>query len=210
MSLRILLRDREIFPPYLIRKPGFSEEEYFEMTDEDSLCELFYGELIMHSPSSIKHERIFSFLITLLNIYVERNRLGTVIGSRFAMRLRRNLIVEPDVIFIGKKKEKNIKSTYLDGPCDLVVEILSKSTRGYDLNEKRRAYRDHRIPEIWLVDADNKVLIVDILSDAAYKTKNIQKGSFTSAVLKGFSLQASWLWEEPLPLVTDCIEKILG
>ncbi len=51
MSLRVLFRDREIFPPYLIRKPGISEEEYFEMTDEDSLCELLYGELIMHSPA---------------------------------------------------------------------------------------------------------------------------------------------------------------
>ncbi len=125
------------------------------------------------------------------------------------MRLRRDLIFEPDIVFIGKKREKSIKDTYLDGPCDLVVEILSKSTRSYDLNERRRAYRDHRIPEIWLVDMDNRVLIVDTLSDTAYKTKNIQKGSFTSAVLKGFSLQASWLWEEPLPSVTDCIEKIL-
>jgi Uma2 family endonuclease len=120
------------------------------------------------------------------------------------------LILEADIVFIGKEKQKNIRNTYLDGPCDLVVEILSKSTRGYGLNEKRRAYRDHRISEVWLVDADNKVLIVDILSDNTYKTKNIQKGGFTSAVLKGFSLQASWLWEEPLPLVTDCIGKILG
>ena len=41
-----------------------------------------------------------------------------------------------------------------------------------------------------------------------YKTKNIRKRVFTSAVLKGFSLQVGWLWKEPLPLVTDCIEKM--
>src|SRR3990172_5803288 len=96
MSLKILLRDTEIFPPYLVRKPGVSEEEYFQITDEGSLCELFYGELIMHPPSSRKHEKLFIFLASLFCIYAEKKELGTVLGSRFAMRLRRDLIFEPD------------------------------------------------------------------------------------------------------------------
>lgn len=210
MSIKVMLRNIEIFPPYLVRKPGVSEEEYFEITDEDSLCELLYGELIMHSPASRKHEEIFRFLLILFTVYSERNRLGTVLGSHFAMRLRSDLIFEPDIVFIDKKREKNIKNTYLDGSCSLVVKILSKSTKNYDLNEKRKAYRDHSIPEIWFVDVDNKKLIVDTLSGSVYKTKNIRKGNFTSTALKGFSLQVNWLWEEPLPLVTDCMEKIFG
>ncbi len=209
MSLKILLKDTEIFPPYLVRKPGVSEEEYLRITDEDSLCELFYGELIMHSPASRKHEQLFGFLFSLFKIYVETKKIGTVLGSRFAMRLRGDLIFEPDIIFIEKKREKNIKDTYLEGPCNLVIEILSKTTRNYDLNEKRRAYRDHAIPEVWIVDLDTEILIADILSGSTYKTKNIRKGIFTSTTLKGFSLQVNWLWKEPLPLVTDCIEKIL-
>ncbi len=163
----------------------------------------------MHSPASRKHEELFGFLFSLFKIYDEKKRLGTVLGSRFAMRLRKDVIVEPDIIFIGKKREKNIKDTYLEGPCNLVVEILSKTTRNYDLNEKRGVYRDHAIPEIWIVDLDNKILIVDTLSGSTYKTKNIRKGVFTSTVLKGFSFRVSWLWEEPLPPVTGCIEKII-
>lgn len=223
MSLRVLVRDTEIFPPYLLRKPGVSEEEYFEITDEDSLCELFYGELIMHSPASRKHEELFRFLFTLLTIYSEKKKLGTVLGSRFAMRLRRDLIFEPEIVFVEKKRERNIKDTYLEGSSNLVVEILSKTTRNYDLNEKRRVYRNHAILEIWFVDPDKKMLIVDVLTGSsgsevaikregfqgtAYKTKNIRKGIFGSTVLKGFSIRASWLWEEPLPLVTDCIEEL--
>jgi Uma2 family endonuclease len=208
MSLRVLLRDTEIFPPYLLRKPGVSEEEYFEITDEDSLCELFYGELIMHSPVSRRHEELFRFLFTLLTIYNEKKKLGTVLGSRFAMRLRGDLIFEPDIIFVEKKRERNIKDTYLEGPCNLVIEILSKTTRNYDLNEKRRVYRNHAIPEIWFVDPDKKMLIIDVITGSFYKTKNIRKGVFSSTVLKGFSIRASWLWEEPLPMITDCIEKI--
>src|SRR3972149_576245 len=95
MSLKILLRDTEIFPPYLVRKPGVSEEEYFQITDEGSLCELFDGELIMHPPSSRKHEKLFIFLASLFCIYAEKKELGTFLGSRFAMRLRRDLIFEP-------------------------------------------------------------------------------------------------------------------
>jgi Uma2 family endonuclease len=121
MSLKLLLRDTEILPPYLLRKPGVSEEEYFEITDEDSFCELFHGELIMHSPASRRHEELFGFLLSLFKIYTERKKLGTVLGSRFAMRLGKDLILEPDIVFIEKKREKNIKDTYLEGPCDLVV-----------------------------------------------------------------------------------------
>ncbi len=167
MSLRVLLRDTEIFPPYLLRKPGVSEEEYFEITDEDSLCELFYGELIMHSPASRRREELFRFLFTLLTIYNEKKKLGAVLGSRFAMRFRGDLIFEPDIIFVEKKRERNIKDTYLEGPCNLVIEILSKTTRNYDLNEKRRVYRNHAIPEIWLVDPDKKMLIVDVLTGSS-------------------------------------------
>jgi hypothetical protein len=137
-----------------------------------------------------------------------------------------------------KLRIRNIKDTYLEGLCNLVVEILSKTTRNYDLNEKRRVYRNHAIPEIWFVDPDTNMLIVDVLTSSsgsrvaigdevvtkeggflgnhrreglqgtAYKTKNIRKGIFGSTVLKGFSIRASWLCEEPLPMVTDCIENL--
>jgi Uma2 family endonuclease len=209
MSLKLLLRDKEIFPPYLVRKPEFSEDEYFQITDEDSLCELFYGELIMHSPASKRHEELFGFLLSLFKIYEEKKRLGIVLGSRFAMRLGRDVIVEPDIIFIERKRKRNLKDTFLEGPCNLVVEIVSKTTRNYDLSEKRWLYREHSIPEIWFIDPESKLLIVDSLSGSSYKTKNIRKGVYYSTALRGFFLQTSWLWEEPLPPVTNCIEKII-
>ena len=59
----------KISPPYLVIRPGISEEEYFEIANEDSNCELFEGEIIMGSPATFNHEDVFSFLNALIRKY---------------------------------------------------------------------------------------------------------------------------------------------
>lgn len=56
----------QIEPPYTLIKPSVSIDEFFELTNEDSNAELISGELIMHSPATLKHEDLFDFLHFLL------------------------------------------------------------------------------------------------------------------------------------------------
>jgi hypothetical protein len=43
-----------------------------------------------------------------------------------------------------------------------------------------------------------------------YSTITVADGRLTSAVVKGFWLEAAWLWAEPLPGVLTCLRDILG
>jgi Uma2 family endonuclease len=43
---------------------------------------------------------------------------------------------------------------------DLVIEVLSRSTRVYDRNLKRKHYLDAGVPEIWLVDIEPRTVEV--------------------------------------------------
>ena len=83
----IVIDHIKIEPPYLVIKPNVTEEEYFKITNEDSHCELFEGEIIMNTPASTRHERVFGFLFFITNGYVEVKKLGEVVGSRLPMRL---------------------------------------------------------------------------------------------------------------------------
>jgi Uma2 family endonuclease len=106
------------------------------------------------------------------------------------------------------------------GPMDLVIEVLSTSTRDYDLREKRTAYRDGKVPEIWLVDPELREFHVDVLAaswgsadapaESAYRTEMLRQGRWSSQVLRGFWVDVTWMWSDPLPNLLDCFRTVAG
>jgi hypothetical protein len=64
-NIEVRISEKTLKPPFLLMKPGVSEEEFFEFATEDISCELIDGMLMIHSPASIQHERIFKFLLVL-------------------------------------------------------------------------------------------------------------------------------------------------
>jgi len=208
-SNTIIIDRIKIEPPYLVIKPNVSEEEYFKMTDEDSHCELFEGEIIMDTPASARHERVFRFLFFIINGYVELKKLGEIIGSRYPMRLEEGTLVEPEIIFIKKERLGLLEKQYLNGPADLVVEILSPATYRFDLKNKREKYREHKIKEIWFIDIIKNRIIVDYLTGNEYKTVETSSGRIESKVIEGFYIEAEWVLKEEPPNSFEILRKII-
>ena len=143
-TAELIYRKKVIEPPFLIRKFGVSEEEeYDQLTDEDTKADLFDGTLIIHSPASIRHECIFMFMAFLMHGYVEQRQLGKVLGSRATMHLAHCRKFEPDILFLRKERLELLKEKELEGAVDMVVEILSEWTQDYDLREKGRYIKRH-------------------------------------------------------------------
>ena len=92
---------------------------------------------------------------------------------------------------------------------DLVVQMVSTSTREYDLGEKRNAYHQGRIPEIWFIDADHKQVQVDILEGEVYSTNTFTSGRFASRILPRLSIEVDWFWAEPLPNPLECLKAAI-
>ena len=93
---------------------------------------------------------------------------------------------------------------------DLVLEVLSPSNYDDDMEDKRPAYRQAGIPEIWLVDPEEQKVLVDRRRGRRYTTRTITTGRVESSVLAGFWLQAGWLWADPLPNEMHCLRTILS
>ena len=201
----------KIEPPFSAIKPCVSLKKFFEIADEDTKIELINGDLIMHSPASFKHEDVFAFLFRVMGTFVSHHNLGKVLGSRFPVKLSKKDVLEPDIIFISNEKIRLIRERYFDGAPDLVIEILSESTKRYDLGEKLEKYFEYGVKEYWVVRCES-TSVPDKKWVRIYTSKSefneFKRGRIKSSVMR-FWIDASWLWRVKKPSEKDCLDKIL-
>jgi Uma2 family endonuclease len=187
----ITYNNKPLPEPFTVFIHGFNFSRYMEYANEDIDCELIDGVLVIHSPASLEHELIFKFILNVLDLYTQQKGLGTVVGSRFTMRLSDSWAPEPDVMFIEKGIASRLGETYLDGPATAVFEILSPSNRRDDLTKKIPGYIKMGVKEAWAIDAVEKQVTV------FSKNKRIVASGddwAISSAIDGFKIRVSWLW----------------
>ena len=69
-------------------------------------------------------------------------------------------IFEPDLLFLSARRSAQLTETNLQGAPDLVVEILSPSTKSRDRRLKPDMYERSGVDEYWIVDPDANVVDV--------------------------------------------------
>jgi Uma2 family endonuclease len=79
---------------------------------------------------------------------------GEVYPAPFDVVFDRHTVFEPDVLFIRAERLGIVTERNVSGAPDLVVEVLSESTREVDLGRKLHAYGRHGVGEYWVVDPD--------------------------------------------------------
>jgi Uma2 family endonuclease len=209
VELRLGLHTVDV--PYTLRLYGVTEEQFDEMVDEDTRAELIDGVMIVHSPASPRHDDIAGFLRSLMRIYATSRRLGRVLGPDALVRLRPGQRFGPDLFFLTEERvPRPLPREQFNLVPDLMLEVLSPSTRDFDLDEKRPAYRRAGVSEIWIVDPEGQEIILDRRHGKRYATKSYTEGRVESAVLIGFWIDAGWLWSDPLPNDMECLQTILG
>ncbi|MBI3409871.1 MAG: Uma2 family endonuclease [Planctomycetes bacterium] len=201
---------RSIDFPYTVRMHGITEKQFDEIVDEDTSAELLDGVMYVHSPASLEHDDLGNFLRTLFRLFARRRKLGKVYGPDSLVRLKTGRKLAPDGYFVAKSRLPRTKQKVFHGSPDLVLEILSPSNRDFDLEDKRPAYHQAGVSEIWIVDPENQEVIVDYKIGRRYDTVEEASGKITSRALPRFWLRAEWLWEYDLPDEWECLNLILG
>lgn len=124
--------------------PGYvTYEAFLDWGDEDTPAEWVDGTIEMTSPASLRHQNIARFMQTMLATFVEVHALGTVIGPPFQMKLPRSGR-EPDAIYVAQAHLDRLRPTFLDGPADLVVEIVSPESVERDYETTFGEYEEER------------------------------------------------------------------
>ncbi len=183
--------------------PRMTYEEFLAWAGEDTLAEWIaleggVGKVMMYSPASKRHQQLASFLERVLGMFVEQRDLGVVLVTPFQMKLEHGR--EPDLLFVAREHLGRLKETYLDGPADLVVEIVSPESEGRDRGEKFYEYARGGVSEYWLIDPQIQWADFYQLEGERYRTVfSGEEGEYHALVLPDFRLRVEWLWQEPLP-----------
>jgi Uma2 family endonuclease len=202
---------RAVNVPYTVRIPDVSESQFDELVDEDTRAELIDGVMVVHSPASPRHDDVAGFLRSLMRLYAAARRRGKVLGPYSLVHLATCRKFAPDAFFLVQRRvPRRLPRKQFEATPDLIVEVLSPSNRADDLEDKRPAYREAGVGELWLVDLAKGEIIVDRRRGRSYTTTALSEGPVRSEVLEGFWIEAEWLWAEPLPNEMDCLQKILG
>ena len=184
-------------------------EQFLEWCEEDIWAEWVDGEVIIMSPASRKHQQIADFLSAILRIFSETKNLGLTISAPFSMRLDTTSAVrEPDLLFISTANLHRLKESYLDGPADIAIEIISPESIERDREDKFAEYEQAGILEYWLIDPVHEQAEFYILKQGRYHLADISDGIFRSHILPGFDLQIAWLWQTPLPNTLRVLREI--
>jgi Uma2 family endonuclease len=172
-------------------------EEFLAWADEDILAEWVSGEAFMTSPASDRHQNLMSFLDSLLRLYVEENELGIVRTAPFQVKLEHGR--EPDLLFLSNAHLDRLKDNRVDGPPDLIVEIVSPESVAGDRGEKFEEYARGGVSEYWLIDPQVRWAAIYHLDEAGRYQPGFtgSEGIFQSRVLPGFWARAEWLWQPP-------------
>jgi len=179
-----------------------SYENFLQWPGEDAHVEWVNGKVISMSPVSWEHSDVGAFLHSLIRHYVEARDLGAVVSDPFQMKTGPDLPGRaPDVLFVAKANLKRMRPLFLEGPGDLVVEIVSPGSRAVDRGEKFFEYEQGGVPEYWLIDPQRRQAeFYQRGEDGIYRPVAMDsQGRYSSRALPGLWLQVDWLWQRPLP-----------
>jgi Uma2 family endonuclease len=185
-------------------------DEYLAWDFEDCQAEWVDGEVILMPPVRLDHQFVAGFLYRLIIAFVERHHLGAVLQPPTRMRLSsRPSGREPDVLFVATAHADRLKETYVDGPADLAVEVVSPESEERDRSIKFVEYESGGVPEYWLLDPIRKEAYFYLLGpDGRYHLAPISDGVYRSHVLEGFRLRVDWHWRVPLPTPEEALAEL--
>ena len=122
--------------------------------------QLIDGELIAMSGAILAHQ---IFLMQLsIPLVAQANALGTgeVIPPPYDVHIDEFNTYQPDLIFVSNTRRAILQRLGAFGAPDLVVEILSDSTRRRDLRDKLPVYLRAGVQEVVIVDFETRTVAV--------------------------------------------------
>ena len=151
----------------------------------------------MAAAPRFKHQDIAFALGFFLRDFVLEHDLGVVGISPIDVILSDENVVQPDVLFI-RKARLDIIHDQVNGPPDLVVEVLSPSTQQLDLKDKSDLYARFGVPHYWILNPDDRVLIAFRLADGKYERAALCQGEdrFQPELFEGLTIELGQVWSD--------------
>jgi Uma2 family endonuclease len=166
------------------------------MRRSDRLYELVDGTLV-EKPMGLGEANIAGELLTDINNFVRKHKLGLTFGADATVRLLKGLVRVPDVSFLcwDKLPGRLLPSKPIpDLTPDLAVEVLSQTNTPAEMQRKLREYFLAGVRLVWMIDPVRRHARVYTTPDAPAATLDESQALDGGDVLPGFTLPLAGLF----------------
>ncbi|HLH25547.1 MAG TPA: Uma2 family endonuclease [Chloroflexota bacterium] len=174
----------------------FKAEDIWDAPEDGNVYEVIDGELYVTTAPAWRHQRALNRLNAPIAHSVFTRGLGEVVTAPTGVVLEGGSGVEPDLLFLSRERLHLISERGVEGPPDLVVEVLSPSTEARDRGIKMRRYAASGVPHYWLVDLDAPALEAYRLGAEGYELvgRHGPGSLFRPALFPGLEIPLDDLW----------------
>jgi Uma2 family endonuclease len=167
----------------------FTYSDYL-LLPEDKRYEILDGDIYVVAAPNIRHQSVALNLEVALFQHMKETGLGSILHAPCDVILSEENVVQPDILFVRKERAGIVGESNLQGPPDIVIEILSEGTRRKDLEIKKKIYAQFAVPEYWIVDPEANTVEVLLSCERGYVTAGVygKQDSLSSPTLPDFKL----------------------
>jgi len=165
----------------------------------------------------LRHSKHIAYLHNFFETYFELRPIGQAILAGFVMRnpafpKRRR---EPDLLIVLDTNPHKLYPTYMDGPADICVEIVSTESIDRDYGKKFEEYEAGGVQEYWIIDPIRKEQrFFRLNNEGHYATQTLdQNRYYRPAALPDLVIDTELFWGDKLPgpiQVSGMIRAMLG
>ena len=165
---------------------------------ENERYELYDGRPVALASPSIRHQEVLTALLLQIGQYL-KGKPCKVFPAPCDLRLFESIeddpdhvdyVLQPDLMVVCDKEK--IDQRGVRGAPNLVIEVLSESSRRYDMITKFSLYSRAGVPEYWIADPENQIVQVFKLEEGQYHAPD----TYTSAA------------SVPVGVLSDCVIEL--
>jgi Uma2 family endonuclease len=144
-------------------KKAWSDEAFMALPDDGHHYEIVNGELIDMGNSGALHGYVCSLLLAALMSYILPKKLGVILDSSTAFKMKNGNKRSPDISFFAKERLQGmteLPSGFLEGAPDLAVEVLSPGNTIEEIDEKIAEYFENDAQLVWVISPTQHYILV--------------------------------------------------
>ena len=137
-----------------VRSSQLTYEDYLLFPDDGKRHEIIDGDHYVTPAPKTKHQKVSFNLTVAIGSFVKQRGLGLVLAAPSDVILSDENVVQPDLLFVSTARASLVTEDNIRGAPDLVVEIISETTRKKDEVTKRKLYERFGVQEYWVMDPE--------------------------------------------------------
>jgi Uma2 family endonuclease len=171
--------------------------EFMQLPEQTTPIELIDGEVIVSPTPTYEHNQSLFRLLRRLADIADDRRLGVWSGFPLDLYLSTYNVYQPDAMFFRIGHIPARRTLPIKEIPEIVIEVLSPSSRSRDRVRKRSAYAERGIAEYWIIDPERSHISFSILDEqGAYIEHEMNGAAIPAGLFAGVAVDLDWIFGE--------------